>query len=102
MTQPLTGSLKWWQSGIIYQIYPRSFQDTDGDGIGDLRGITRRLPYIASLGVQAVWLSPIFKSPMRDFGYDVADYCDIDLPTRPSVAGFLLPCPHRFAVSYAS
>ncbi|WP_135229969.1 alpha-amylase family glycosyl hydrolase [Deinococcus fonticola] len=78
MTPNLHGELKWWQSGIIYQIYPRSYQDTDGDGIGDLRGITQRLPYIASLGVQAVWLSPIFKSPMRDFGYDVADYCDID------------------------
>ena len=74
----LTGELKWWQSGIIYQIYPRSYQDTNGDGVGDLPGITARLPYVASLGVQAVWLSPIFKSPMRDFGYDVADYCDID------------------------
>ncbi|GGK13493.1 alpha-amylase [Deinococcus malanensis] len=74
----LTAQLKWWQSGIIYQIYPRSFQDASGDGVGDLRGITARLPYVASLGVQAVWLSPIFTSPMRDFGYDVADYCDID------------------------
>ncbi|OLV19444.1 alpha-amylase family glycosyl hydrolase [Deinococcus marmoris] len=75
--------LKWWQSGIIYQIYPRSFQDSadqdgTGDGVGDLRGITARLPYLKSLGVQAAWLSPIFTSPMRDFGYDVADYCDID------------------------
>lgn len=70
--------LKWWQSGIIYQIYPRSYQDSNGDGIGDLKGITARLPYIASLGVDAVWLSPIFVSPMRDFGYDVADYCDVD------------------------
>ena len=78
MTPSLTGELKWWQSGIIYQIYPRSFQDDSGDGVGDLRGITRRLPYVASLGVKAVWLSPIFRSPMRDFGYDVADYCDID------------------------
>ncbi len=78
MTQHLSGELKWWQSGIIYQIYPRSYQDTGGDGVGDLRGITQRLPYVASLGVTAVWLSPIFKSPMRDFGYDVADYCDID------------------------
>jgi len=78
MTQPLTGELKWWQRGIIYQIYPRSFQDASGDGVGDLRGITARLPYVASLGVEAVWLSPIFTSPMRDFGYDVADYVDID------------------------
>ncbi|GAA5532434.1 alpha-amylase family glycosyl hydrolase [Deinococcus aluminii] len=76
MTQP--SELKWWQRGIIYQIYPRSFQDASGDGVGDLRGITSRLPYVASLGVEAVWLSPIFVSPMRDFGYDVADYCDID------------------------
>ncbi|MFB9993994.1 alpha-amylase family glycosyl hydrolase [Deinococcus oregonensis] len=74
----LMGELKWWQRGIIYQIYPRSYQDSNGDGVGDLPGITARLPYIASLGVEAVWLSPIFKSPMRDFGYDVADYCDID------------------------
>ncbi|WP_019584784.1 alpha-amylase family glycosyl hydrolase [Deinococcus apachensis] len=78
MTQGLSGELKWWQRGIIYQIYPRSFQDASGDGVGDLRGITVRLPYVASLGVEAVWLSPIFTSPMRDFGYDVADYCDID------------------------
>ena len=77
-TQTLAGELKWWQSGIIYQIYPRSFHDASGDGVGDLRGITARLGYVASLGVEAVWLSPIFTSPMRDFGYDVADYCDID------------------------
>ena len=64
----------WWQSGIIYQIYPRSFQDSNGDGIGDLNGIRSRLDYIQSLGVQAVWLSPIYPSPMHDFGYDVADY----------------------------
>jgi alpha-glucosidase len=80
MTDPTTpaGALKWWQRGIIYQIYPRSFQDSDGDGVGDLRGITARLPYLADLGIEAVWLSPIFTSPMRDFGYDVADYCGID------------------------
>lgn len=68
----------WWKCGVIYQIYPRSFQDTDGDGIGDLRGIIRRLPYLAELGVNAIWLSPIFVSPMADFGYDVANYIDID------------------------
>ena len=68
----------WWESGVIYQIYPRSFQDSDGDGIGDLEGIRRRLDYIASLGVDAIWLSPIFPSPMIDFGYDVADYCGIE------------------------
>ncbi|KTF07334.1 Glycosyl hydrolase, family 13, catalytic region domain protein, partial [marine sediment metagenome] len=68
----------WWKGGVIYQIYPRSFQDTTGDGIGDLTGIAQRLPYVASLGVDAVWISPFFTSPMRDFGYDVSDYRGID------------------------
>ncbi|MFS8182241.1 alpha-amylase family glycosyl hydrolase [Pseudovibrio denitrificans] len=68
----------WWRNAIIYQVYPRSFQDTNGDGIGDLKGITSRLDHIASLGVDAVWLSPIFTSPMADMGYDVSDYYDID------------------------
>jgi alpha-glucosidase len=68
----------WWKRGIVYQIYPRSFQDSNGDGIGDLAGITGRLDYLAWLGVDAVWISPIFTSPMADFGYDVADYCGID------------------------
>ena len=68
----------WWHGAAIYQVYPRSFADSDDDGIGDLPGITRRLGYIAGLGVDAVWLSPFFTSPMRDFGYDVADYCGVD------------------------
>ena len=68
----------WWRHGIFYQVYPRSFRDTDGDGVGDLRGITERLPYLASLGVDAVWLSPVFPSPMADFGYDISDYTGID------------------------
>ena len=68
----------WWQGGVVYQIYPRSFQDSDGDGVGDLAGIERRLDYVANLGVDAIWLSPIFPSPMADFGYDVADYCGIE------------------------
>jgi len=68
----------WWRDGIFYQIYPRSFQDTDGDGVGDLAGIIRRLPYLRSLGVDAIWLSPIFPSPMADFGYDISDYTGID------------------------
>jgi alpha-glucosidase len=72
MTQP------WWRGAIIYQVYPRSFLDTDGDGVGDLAGIAARLDYIAALGVDAVWISPFFKSPMRDFGYDVADYREVD------------------------
>jgi alpha-glucosidase len=67
----------WWQSGIIYQIYPRSFQDGSGDGVGDLAGITRRLDFLAALGVDAIWLSPIYPSPMADFGYDIADYTAI-------------------------
>jgi alpha-glucosidase len=68
----------WWQRAVIYQVYPRSFQDTNGDGVGDLPGIVARLPYLADLGIDAIWLSPIFPSPMADFGYDVADYTDVD------------------------
>lgn len=68
----------WWRGAVIYQIYPRSFQDSNGDGIGDLAGINQRLPYVASLGVDAIWISPFFTSPMNDFGYDVSDYCDVD------------------------
>ena len=68
----------WWRGGVIYQIYPRSFADSNSDGVGDLLGIKKRLDYVAGLGVDAIWLSPFFKSPMKDFGYDVSDYCDID------------------------
>src|SRR5438067_4519221 len=68
----------WWKSGIVYQIYPRSFQDSNGDGIGDLEGIRSQLDYLVRLGVDAIWLSPFYPSPMADFGYDVADYCDVD------------------------
>ena len=73
-----TGDLKWWETAVIYQIYPRSYQDSNNDGIGDLPGITSRLDYIAELGVDAIWISPFFKSPQKDFGYDVSDYCDIN------------------------
>ncbi len=69
---------EWWRDAVIYQIYPRSFQDDNGDGVGDLRGITRRLPHIADLGADCIWLSPIFQSPQRDMGYDISDYCAID------------------------
>ena len=69
---------QWWKAGVIYQIYPRSFQDSNGDGIGDLRGITSRLDYLAWLGIDAIWISPIFPSPMADFGYDVVDYTGVD------------------------
>jgi len=68
----------WWRHGIFYQIYPRSFQDTNADGVGDIKGIIERLPYLQSLGVDAIWLSPIFPSPMADFGYDIANYTGID------------------------
>lgn len=71
-------NLKWWQRGAIYQIYPRSFKDTNGDGVGDLQGIIEKLPYLERLGVDAIWLSPFYPSPMADFGYDVADYCNVD------------------------
>ena len=69
---------RWWERGVIYQVYPRSFQDSNGDGVGDLAGIEARLDYVAQLGADAIWLSPIFPSPMADFGYDVADYCGIE------------------------
>lgn len=77
----------WWRGATIYQIYPRSFADSNGDGIGDLPGITTHLDHVASLGVDAIWLSPFFTSPMRDFGYDVADYCDVD-PIFGTLADF--------------
>ncbi|MBP2444640.1 alpha-glucosidase family protein [Rhizobium leguminosarum] len=81
------GNADWWRGAVIYQVYPRSFQDTNSDGLGDLKGITRRLPHIASLGVDAIWLSPFFKSPMADMGYDVSDYCDVD-PIFGALADF--------------
>jgi oligo-1,6-glucosidase/alpha-glucosidase len=77
----------WWERSVVYQIYPRSFQDSNGDGIGDLAGIERRLDYVVSLGIDAIWLSPIFPSPMADFGYDVADYIGIE-PMFGDLAAF--------------
>ncbi len=68
----------WWRGAVIYQIYPRSYQDSNGDGVGDLAGIIHRLPHVASLGVDAIWISPFFRSPMLDYGYDVSDYRDVD------------------------
>src|SRR3954470_18908718 len=87
---------EWWQRGIVYQVYPRSFQDASGDGVGDLRGVRQRLDYLQWLGVDAVWLSPIYPSPMADFGYDVSDYCDIH-PLFGTLAEFdeLLDETHR-------
>jgi alpha-glucosidase len=89
----------WWRGAVIYQVYPRSFQDTNGDGIGDLLGIAQRMPHIASLGVDAVWISPFFTSPMKDFGYDVSDYCDVD-PMFGSLADFdvLIASAHRLGI----
>ncbi|MFC6354506.1 glycoside hydrolase family 13 protein [Luethyella okanaganae] len=78
---------EWWRSAVIYQIYPRSFADANGDGMGDLAGITSRLPALRSLGVDAIWLSPFYTSPQRDAGYDVADYCDVD-PRFGALADF--------------
>uniref|UniRef100_A0A1I8QA36 alpha-glucosidase n=2 Tax=Stomoxys calcitrans TaxID=35570 RepID=A0A1I8QA36_STOCA len=83
----LAAELKWWQTASFYQIYPRSFKDSDGDGVGDLKGITHQLPYLKEIGVTATWLSPIFTSPMADFGYDVANLTEID-PTFGTMEDF--------------
>ncbi|ANL66761.1 alpha amylase protein [Rhizobium phaseoli] len=93
------GNADWWRGAVIYQVYPRSFQDTNSDGLGDLKGITRRLPHIASLGVDAIWLSPFFKSPMADMGYDVSDYCDVD-PIFGTLADFdeMMAEAHRLGI----
>ncbi len=86
-SRQLQGDRDWWRGAVIYQIYPRSFQDSNGDGVGDLPGITRRLDYVAALGVDAIWISPFFTSPMKDFGYDVSDYRDVD-PMFGTLADF--------------
>jgi len=85
----MSGSEKtpWWKGAVVYQIYPRSYADTTGSGVGDLEGIKRKLDYVASLGVDAIWLSPIYPSPNKDFGYDVADYCDV-APEMGTLDGF--------------
>ena len=87
---------EWWQTGVIYQIYPRSFQDSNGDGVGDLPGIQQRLPYLKWLGVDAIWISPIYPSPMADFGYDVSDYTGVD-PLFGTIEDFdnLLAAAHK-------
>jgi alpha-glucosidase len=86
----------WWQDAVFYQIYPRSFADANGDGIGDLDGITAHLDYLAALGSDAIWLSPINPSPLRDWGYDVSDYCDVH-PDLGTLASFdrLIAEAHR-------
>lgn len=70
--------MKWWQKSVIYQIYPRSFYDSNGDGVGDLKGIIQKLDYLQKLGIDAIWLSPVYRSPQDDNGYDISDYQDID------------------------
>ena len=87
LTQVSPHSPDWYRDAIIYQVYPRSYMDSNGDGVGDLPGITAKLDYIASLGVDIVWISPFFKSPMKDFGYDISDYCDVD-PLFGTLADF--------------
>jgi alpha-glucosidase len=87
MTDVIGHDADWWRGAVIYQIYPRSYQDSNGDGVGDLAGIVDRLGHIASLGADAVWISPFFTSPMKDFGYDVSDYCDVD-PMFGTLADF--------------
>lgn len=98
-TSTFTRDPDWWRGAVIYQIYPRSYQDSNGDGIGDLLGIVQRLPYIASIGVDAIWISPFFTSPMKDFGYDVSDYCDVD-PMFGSLADFdaVIETAHQYGV----
>lgn len=95
----LTPNKDWWRGAVIYQIYPRSFQDSNGDGIGDLRGITERLSHVAELGADAIWISPFFTSPMKDFGYDVSNYVDVD-PMFGTLADFdaLIAEAHRLGV----
>ena len=84
---PSVPTENWWRGAAIYQVYPRSFADSTGDGLGDLAGLTARLDYIASLGVDGLWICPFFPSPMRDFGYDVSDYTNVD-PRFGSLADF--------------
>jgi alpha-glucosidase len=78
MTSPTSTDIRWWQEAVIYQIYPRSFFDSNGDGEGDLPGITQKLQYVADLGVDAIWLSPFYTSPNKDGGYDIANPRDVD------------------------
>ena len=72
------GAVEWWRGAVLYQVYPRSFQDSDGDGVGDLPGLIDRLDHIAGLGVDAIWVCPFYPSPQRDFGYDISDHCAVD------------------------
>ena len=85
----------WWKSAVFYQIYPRSYMDTTGNGIGDLHGIIEKIPYLSNLGIDALWISPFFQSPMADFGYDVSDYRSVDpLFGNNQIFDDLLKCAH--------
>ncbi len=97
-TRALPGD-EWWRSAVIYQVYPRSFADSTGDGVGDLNGIRERLPALEELGIDAIWLSPFFRSPQKDAGYDVSDYCDVD-PLFGTLADFdqLLATAHGHGI----
>ncbi len=99
MQSPLSPDKDWWRGAVIYQIYPRSFQDSNDDGIGDLKGITARLSHVADLGADAIWISPFFTSPMKDFGYDVSNYVDVD-PMFGTLADFdgLIAEAHRLGI----
>ena len=83
----MTSARPWWQEAVVYEVYPRSFADANGDGIGDLEGLRLRLPYLADLGADAIWLTPFYPSPLADGGYDVSDYRDVD-PRLGTLAGF--------------
>src|SRR5262245_22071115 len=87
---------RWWQRGTVYQVYPRSFQDSNNDSVGDINGIASRLDHLVELGVDAIWLSPIFRSPMADFGYDISDYRDIE-----PIFGTLADFDHLLAAVHA-
>jgi alpha-glucosidase len=90
----------WWQTGVVYQVYPRSFKDGNADGVGDLSGLLEQLPYFVELGIDAIWISPFYRSPMKDFGYDVSDYCDIE-PVFGDLATFdrLITHAHRLGLN---
>ena len=83
----MTDGQNWWEDAVVYQVYPRSFADSNGDGVGDLPGVRSKLPYLADLGVDAIWLTPFYPSPLADGGYDVSDYCDVD-PLLGTLADF--------------
>src|SRR5690625_262091 len=95
----MTNQTRWWQDAIVYQVYPRSFADANGDGMGDIPGVTAKLRYLKELGIDAVWLSPFYRSPQADAGYDVADYRDVD-PLFGTLADFdvLLERAHQLGM----